>query len=114
MHLQINISNRCPRYVKIHVPMEVLKQYGEILRMRLKLKVGPLLFSMIFTFYNEKECQVILIVKTLHCYINTRHRRHTPWRWTTQMRLRRLRLKVYITHQIDNVLQIMSVKQLIL
>ena len=38
--------------MKIHAPMEVLKQYGEILRMRLKLKVGPLLLSIIFTFYN--------------------------------------------------------------
>ena len=69
---------------------------------------------MIFTFYNEMECQVNLIVKTLHCNLHIRHQRHTPWRWTTQMRLHRLRPKVYITHQIDNVLQIISVKQLIL
>ena len=49
-----NIGNWCPRYVKIHAPMEVLKQYGEILRMRLKLKVGPLLLSLLRTSRSVK------------------------------------------------------------
>ena len=29
----------CSRFVKLHVPMEVLKRYAEILKLRMKLKV---------------------------------------------------------------------------
>ena len=33
---------KCLRFVKLHIPMEVLKRYAEILKLRMKLKVGDI------------------------------------------------------------------------
>ena len=37
-----NAQMKCFRFVKLHIPMEVLKRYAEILKLRMKLKVGDI------------------------------------------------------------------------
>lgn len=38
----LNAQMKCFRFVKLHIPMEALKRYAEILKLRMKLKVGEI------------------------------------------------------------------------
>ena len=71
-----------PRFVKLHVPMEMLKRYAEILKLRMKLKVGaqtniwspdsyilqPLRTIILLgictniSYFNQMECNITLTI----------------------------------------------------
>ena len=68
-----NAQMKCFRFVKLHIPMEVLKRYAEILKLRMKLKVGDIALGSTLGKLLEYLTPITTTTFTLkECIYNTR------------------------------------------
>ena len=69
----LNAQMKCFRFVKLHIPMEALKRYAEILKLRMKLKVGEIALGSTLGMLLEHSTPITTTTFTLkECIYNTR------------------------------------------